>query len=308
MNPLSKDFPESKVEALNLLSLLCFPLTAKLPEPTAPPMKPAPHKPDSYDPRAPTLAPLLHPERAEIQATPEPVEYSLTERPDDADYDAQDLGKVESVPLSRDMVKPDQHEVTDASPHIAASVTPTLDDVESVPIRVHMVPLDLAPLPTTQSKTPHLDISHGATEGGQVGSGQGERSSSGEGGSSDDSASGAVLEAGVTPTQLPTLRSSWLLQTTVGLKAEVETTSRLPQFLQVIPDHVIPEILTTEPGVPAGDEQVGRDPAVVFKEDGATLTLDLDQSLAIPVDQNSTALQPIHVIFVNVSSQNQSSE
>lgn len=312
---------ESKAEALNLLSPPFFiPLTAKLPEPTTPPMKPATRKPDIYDPPTPTPAPVLHPEQAEIQARqPEPVEYSPTERPptastDYVDYNDQGFDKVKSVPLSRDIVKPDQHEVTDASAYTTASVTPTpiLADVESVPIRVNMVPMDLAPLPTTQSKAPYLDISHGGTEeGGQVGPGQVERSGSGEGGSSDDSASGAVLEAEVTPTQVPTLRSSWLLETTTGLKAEVETTSRLSQLLQVIPDNVMPEILTTEPGVPAGVEQVGRDPAVVFKEDvttGATPTLDLDQSLAIPVDKNSTALPPIHVIFVNVSSQNQSSE
>lgn len=220
------------------------------------------------------------------QGRPGPVQYSPTETPDPEDYDAPNKGIVESVPVSSD------NKERDTSPDTSASVTPspTAANVESVPVGVQATPMDLAPLPTTQSKTPHLDVSHGgAEEGGQVGSGQGERS--GEGGSSDDGASGTVLEPEGTPTQ-----------------AEVRTTSGLSELLQAIPDHVTPDPLATEAVLPAGVKQVGRDPALVFKEGGATLSLDLEQSPPIAADKNATALAPIHVIIVNVSSQIQSGE
>lgn len=276
-------------------------------------MAPAAHKPDgpAYDPATPTPAPLLHPERAEIQARrPDPVTYSpiegpTTDLPDQhgVDYDAQDVGKVESVPHSGDV--PDQYEVTDTT----ASVTPTpiLPKYDAQ----DFTKIELPPLPTTRTKTPYLDISHGEKDGGQPGSDQGEQSGSGDGDSSDDSTSRAVLGAAVTPTQVPTSRSSWLLESSTELKEEVETTSRPSQLLQITLDHVIPDDLTTELGVTAGVEQLGQDPAVVFKEHdttGATLTLNLSQSLDMPVGRESTAKSPIHVIMVNVLSKNQSGE
>ncbi|XP_026210366.1 versican core protein-like isoform X2 [Anabas testudineus] len=296
----------------------CF--KAKLPEPTTPPMNPAPHKPDSHDPPTPAPAPLLHAERADIQQKqPEPVAYSPTERPPTAspdqvedDYDVPHLEIVESVPVNQDVLTV-QYDVTDTSPHDTSSVTPTplmhqydaqgFTSVESEPVSGHIVPMELSPLPTTHSKTPYLDISQGGTEEGQVTSGQGEHSGSGEGDISDDGASGPT----VTPTQAPTQGTSWPLENTTGPEAEVETTLGESQLVQIIPDHGIPEALTPEPGVPVGVEQMGRDPAVVFKENvtsGATPTLDPNQPLASTGDKNATVLQPIHVIIVNMSGQN----
>ncbi|XP_074473101.1 versican core protein isoform X2 [Sebastes fasciatus] len=266
-------------------ALYCF--KAK-PEPTttSPPMTPAESKP-----RTPTPGPVLVPARAEI-----PVVYSPTERP---------------------------HIDQRTSPHTTASVTAMLDDiqefdphrVEALPDRGHVyLPMQLPPLPTTRSQPEHLDISHGGEAGGPAGSGRGE--SSGEAGSSDGGSSGAEV---ATPTQVgmeTTSRSSWVLETTTGSELEVKT-SRPSQLLQVAPECVtpgpglvvVPEIHTPEPGLPAGTGEVGQQPAVVFKEDvtpGTTSTFDLGQSLALPVDGESSAKPPVHLIIVNVLDRNQS--
>lgn len=102
------------------------------------------------------------------------------------------------------------------------------------------------------------------------GSGRGENS--GEGGSSSDDGSSSGAEGGpsVTPVQV------WLGTTTMPLPNR-----------EMDPQH----------------------PAVVFKEDvtpGAPS--DVNQSLAIPADGESTGKPPFHVIIVNVHSQNQSGE
>ncbi|XP_044030322.1 versican b [Siniperca chuatsi] len=311
----------------------CF--KAKLPEPTttSPPNTPAAHKPDSPTTASltPTPGPFLDPERAEIQTRiPDPVTYSPTERPHTTSPDQH--GTDRTSPHTTAFVNP----------------TPTFDDyevedfnnshkVESVPVRGDILsPIQFPPLPTTRSQTAHLDISHGGEVGGQAGSGRGESSGSGEGGSSDDSSSGAEVGAVVTPTQVwveTTPSPSWLIKTTTGLELGVKTTSRpaeLPeitpelvtpgpglgiettsrpsQLLGITPEVVISEILTPEPGLPARTEEVGQQPAVVFKDvtPGATPTFAPDQSVAIPVDGESSAKPPFHLIIVNVHDQNQS--
>ncbi|XP_049908549.1 versican b isoform X1 [Epinephelus moara] len=251
--------------------LYCF--KAKEPEPTteSPPMIPAEYKPDSpvYAPHTPTPRPALVPERAEIQRAPTAAAHQHT------------------------------------SPHTTVNVIPTviLDDydirgfdshkVESVPVREDiLLPMQLPPLPTTRSQPAHLDISHGGTEAGQVGSGQGESSGSADGGSSDDSSSGAEVGVVVTPTQV------W-----------VEATSRLSQLLETAPGVVIPEIHIPGSDVTAGAGEEGQQPAVVFKEDvtsGTPPTFDLDPSLALPVDRESSAKPPFHLIIVSLHDQNQS--
>ncbi|XP_038589272.1 versican core protein-like isoform X1 [Micropterus salmoides] len=157
------------------------------------------------------------------------------------------------------------------------------NQVQSIPVRGDsMSPLQLPVLPTSRSRPPHLDISHG----GGAGSGQGEISSSG------DSASGSEVGAVVTPTQV------W-----------VETTSAPSQLLAITSKVVNPEVLTPEPSIPDETGQVGHQPAVVFKEDvtpEATATFDPYQSLALPVDGESSAKPPIHLIIVNVHEKNQS--
>lgn len=268
-------------------------------------MTPAEYKPDSpsYASQTSTPGPLLGPERAEIQArTSHPVAYSPTKRPHTA--------------------SPDQHGAPHAD-HTTAFVTPTsmLDDydvqdfndshkVESIPLRGDaLFPIMLPPLPTTRSQPAHLDTPHGGEEGGQAGSGQDESSGSGEGGSSDGSSSGAEVGAVVSPTQVwvePTSRPNWLLETTSGSEQGLETTSRPSQLL----DHVTSEIHTPDPGLPAKTAEAGQQPAVVFKEDvtpGTTLTSELDQSPAVPVDGES-AKPPFHLIIVNVHDRNQSGE
>ncbi|XP_075934317.1 versican core protein isoform X2 [Anarhichas minor] len=221
----------------------------------------------------PTPGPLA-PERAEIQ-TPEPVTYSPKERPH-------------------------------TSPHTTASVTPTamLDDyadfdpykVGSIPV---LPPMQLPPLPTSISHPPQLDTFHGEQEGGRGESSGG----SGEGGSSDGRSSGAEVGAAVIPTQ-----PSWLLETTTGSELGAKT-SRPSQLLDVTAEVVVPGIHTPEPGLPAGTREVGKQPAVVFKEDvtpGTTSQFDFDSSLAIPVDGESSIKPPFHLIIVNVHDQNQS--
>ncbi|KAM9841623.1 versican core protein [Aulostomus maculatus] len=104
------------------------------------------------------------------------------------------------------------------------------------------------------------------------GSSRGE--SSGEGGSSDDGSSGAEVVAVIPPVQLG-----------------VEGTSG-PLSHREVPPEVDP-----------------RRPAVVFKEDvppGDSLTFNVDQQLVLPGDVESSAKPPVHVIIVNVNSQNQS--
>lgn len=221
-------------------------------------------------PPTPTL--LIHPERAEIQAgRPQPVTYSPTEglaTDTPVDYEAENVGRVESVPD------------VEAVPEPVASVTPPprLPEYDAS----DLTPVELPPLPTSRTKTPYLDIS----SRGQTGSDRDEHS-----GTEDDS------PRAVTPTQELDSSSS------PELKAETTASSQLL--------HITTETLDTQLGVTAGAEQVDRDPAVVFKEPGsseATLTLNPNRSVAFPAPRGSTAKSPIHVIMVNVLSQNQSGE
>lgn len=100
---------------------------------------------------------VVVPERAEIQArTPESVPHRSSEKP---------LTGVSPSPTP--VLEPGAHDFKDTS------FVPGRGDV--------LAPLQLPPLPTTRSKPSQLDISQGAEDGGQTGSGRGE--SSGAGGS-----------------------------------------------------------------------------------------------------------------------------
>ncbi|XP_047186236.1 versican core protein isoform X2 [Scophthalmus maximus] len=214
----------------------CF--KAELPEPTSlsPATTRAVYKPDgpTYKPRTTTLFPLSDHAKAEIQTSrPELAAYSPTERPH--------------------TTSPDRHR----APHTTTSVTPTtifddyevphfdINKVESVPVRGDvLVPMELPPLPTTRSQIAHLDVYEGGEEGGQTGSGQGESGGSGHGGSGDISSGGVTLtqvwaETASTPSQL--------LESSMGPKLGIETTSELPQ---ITPWHVGPDVLTPEPSLP----------------------------------------------------------
>lgn len=290
----------------------------------------AEYKPDSssYAGHTPTLRPVLDPERAEIQAaTPDPVTYSLTERPHTASRDQHGAPHTETDPTT-----------------VSVTPTPMLDDydvqdlhdlskVESVPVRDDvLIPMQLPPLPTTRSQPPHLDISQVGEEGGQTGSGRDESRGSGEEGSSDDSSSGDGVRAVVTPALVETtLKPSLVLGSTAASEQEVKKTtsraldypevssdwvtrgpadhtSRSSQHLDSTPVVVTPEISTPSPGLPGVAAEAGQQPAVVFKEDVTPgTTLDLDQSPAIAVNGES-AKPPFHLIIVNVHDQNQSGE
>ncbi|KAK5851542.1 hypothetical protein PBY51_023089 [Eleginops maclovinus] len=118
---------------------------------------------------------------------------------------------------------------------------------------------------------------------------------------------GLLLE--VTPET--TLRPGPLLEVTP------ETTPRPGPLLEVTPEttpsrqsHLLPGTQTLEPGAPASTREGGQQPAVVFKEDVTPgTTFDLDQSLAIPVDpESSSGKTPFHLIIVNIKDKNQSVE
>ncbi|XP_068430452.1 versican core protein [Clinocottus analis] len=155
-------------------------------------------------------------------------------------------------------------------------------NVESVPVRGDVLfPMQIPPLPTTRSQHPQLDISQG---------GRGESGGSGEAGSSDGRSSGAEL----TPN---TSRPHWILETTVGSEPG-SNTLRPP-----------PQIQTPEPGRSAEAGEVGKQPAVVFKEDvvaGTASAFDPDSSLVVPVKDGYSSTSPIHLIIVNVLDHNQS--
>ncbi|XP_034004855.1 versican core protein-like isoform X2 [Trematomus bernacchii] len=78
------------------------------------------------------------------------------------------------------------------------------------------------------------------------------------------------------------------------------------------PLHLLPETPSPEPSVPASTREGGQQPAVVFKEDvtpGTSSTFELDHSLAIPVDrESSSGNKPIQFIVVNMKDRNQSVE
>ncbi|KAK1884485.1 Versican core protein, partial [Dissostichus eleginoides] len=78
-----------------------------------------------------------------------------------------------------------------------------------------------------------------------------------------------------------------------------------PNVLEALPETPTPEL-----SVPASTREGGQQPAVVFKEDvtpGTTSTFELDHSLAIPVDrESSSGNTPIHLIIVDMKDRNQS--
>lgn len=86
--------------------------------------------------------------------------------------------------------------------------------------------------------------------------------------------------------------------------------SSVSQGPGLAPELVVREIHITGSKLPVEARGSGHQPAVVFKEDataGPLLTVDLDQSPAVPGDKES-AKPPFHLIIVNVHDQNQSGE
>lgn len=97
---------------------------------------------------------------------------------------------------------------------------------------------------------------------------------------------------------------------TSGPGLGIRTPSNSSQPLDIVPQVVVREIHITGPRLPVEARGSGHQPAVVFKEDataGPLLTLNLDQSPAVPGDKES-AKPPFHLIIVNVHDQNQSGE
>lgn len=97
---------------------------------------------------------------------------------------------------------------------------------------------------------------------------------------------------------------------TPGPGLGIRTTSKSSQPLDIVPQVVVREIHVTGPKMPVEARGSGHQPAVVFKEDataGPLLTVNLDQSPAVPGDKES-AKPPFHLIIVNVHDQNQSGE
>ncbi|XP_068609259.1 versican core protein [Brachionichthys hirsutus] len=282
----------------------CF--KAKLPEPTTSSPTDTAH--------VPTPGSVLDPERAEIQAkAPDPVTYSPTERPH-TDVDRTIVPETHGPMF-------DEYDLQDLSDS---------HRVESIPHRGDtLLPMELPPLPTIRSGPERLDVSHGGEEGGQPGSGRGE--SGRKGGSGDDSPRGTESGTVETPMRVwleTTSRSSWSQETVTRSEQEVRTDSRPSEPLEMDSDRVtsgpgteatdpsqppklasevaVPE--TPEPGIPARTGDLGQQPAIVFKEDvtpRSTITIDMDQSLAIP-DIDSSAKPPFHLIIVSVHNQNHS--
>lgn len=246
-------------------------------------MTPAAYNPDrtANTLHTTTPGPLSDPERAEIQTRrPDPVAYSPT------GHGAPHTEMTHTTAFLTPTSMLDDYEVQD------------FNTLESVPVREDILDLmHFPPLPTTRSQPARLDISLGGEEGGLGGSGQG------------GSGSGEGDEAGtlVTPTQVwaeTTSRPSWLLETTTRSELGTETTTRSEMGMETT-SAPLEGAFTPAPGE-VGPQQ----PAVVFKEDvtpgATTTTFDLEQSLAIPVDGESSAKPPFHLIIVNVHDKNQS--
>lgn len=90
----------------------------------------------------------------------------------------------------------------------------------------------------------------------------------------------------------------------------IRTPSKSSKPLDIVPEVVVREIHIPGPKLPVEARGSGHQPAVVFKEDataGPLLTVNLDQSPAIPGDKESPK-PPFHLIIVNVHDQNQSGE
>ncbi|KAI9540708.1 hypothetical protein NQZ68_038379 [Dissostichus eleginoides] len=251
----------------------------------------------------PTPGLVFMPERAEIQ-TKDPVTYSKH-------TSAQTLAPGTPTPMFLD------YDVLLFNPNVLEALPGSGDTLP---------PMKLPPLPTTRLQPPQLDISHGGEEGGRVGSGSG----SGEGGSSEGSYSGAMVTPGqgweettTRPSSLLEItpeRPSSLLEITPDITSRPSSlpdiTSRPSSLPEITPEttqrplHLLPETPTPELSVPASTREGGQQPAVVFKEDvtpGTTSTFELDHSLAIPVDrESSSGNTPIHLIIVDMKDRNQS--
>lgn len=254
----------------------CF--KAKLPEPTTA----APSVPPSYaaefDRSTITASPPEDSERFQVQTNePEPVPHTATTH--SPDYTT-------AGPLSET-----------SSSHITVHVTttPPTDDydiedfengtyVESVPIRGDVLP----PLELPPTQASYHDPAQTGQDRSHSGLGGGQHSASGEQVNDSSIFNDRIVVA-------PTL--GWgSTNPNMGFDDTQEVRGATPEL-------VSSELVTADPGVPVGSGDMGQ-PAVVFKE-GITPGV-FDHSASIAVDGDSSGKPPIHVIIVNVHSQNQS--
>lgn len=123
-------------------------------------------------------------------------------------------------------------------------------------------------------------------EGEQAGSDTGDSNGGGEEDCSDDNSCGTEVES-------PEITSHDVKEISAWVEA-------LP--VEKPADPVPLESFTPEPGVPAVTTEEGKQPAVIFKEEH---TIEA-QPLPTAVGGKASAKPPVHLIFVNVQSSNES--
>lgn len=254
----------------------CF--KAKLPEPTTA----APSVPPSYaavfDRSTISATSPVDTERVQVQTNePEPVPHTATTQ------------------HSPDYTTAGPRSESHTSSHTTVHVTPTpfIDDydiedfengtyLESVPIRGDVLPpLELPPTQPSQ-----LDTTQTGQGSSHSGLGVGQSSASGD----------QVKDSSFFDDRVVAAPAQGSTNLNMGMDQTQEVRGATPEL-------VSSELVTADPGVPVGSGDLGQ-PAVVFKE-GVTPGI-FDQSVSIAVDGESSGKPPIHVIIVNVQSQNQS--
>ncbi|XP_020782239.2 versican core protein-like isoform X2 [Boleophthalmus pectinirostris] len=208
----------------------------------------------------------------------------------------------EYEPVPHTTHKPDY---TTSAPHLEIIHTPTVATVhvtptpiydydvqdfengtylESVPIRGDV----LSPLETPPTPPNHLDSIYIGQGRSPTVLREGQSSASGE------PVRDSLLEDRlvVTPTQMQG-----------STNPNMGTDSTKMEVRGITPEVVTPEPVTVDPGIPVDSVEMVQ-PAVVFKED--VTPGQFDQSASSAIDGESSGKSPIHVIIVNVHSQNQS--
>ncbi|KAK7895296.1 hypothetical protein WMY93_020621 [Mugilogobius chulae] len=259
-------------------------LQAKVPEPTTPAPSTLPSNSEDFDRSTWTISTTApaNSERLQIQTNEsEPMPHTATTHNPDYTTATPHL------------------EFSHTSSHAAVHVTTAAftDDydiqdfenrtyLESVPIRGDVLPpLEVPPTPSSSSNSSHTEL--------------------------DNSPSG--LREDPSSTSGEPVKESFLENRLIVTPTQVQDSSNpnmateIPQMevRGVTPEIVSSEVITTDPNVPVGSGDLGH-PAVVFKEDVTTGQFEVSGSSA--VDGESSGKPPIHVIIVNVHSQNQSVE
>ncbi|KAM6984885.1 versican core protein, partial [Aplochiton taeniatus] len=153
------------------------------------------------------------------------------------------------------------------------------DLVEALPSQGNIFPMQLAPLPTTRSQSPHLDIAQGGDQAGDAHVGSG--STSGDGSSSGEGPSGGEDGGLLTPR---------------------------PGLVMVPPPGPggFPSEITPASGIPGQVEQTVQQPAVVYKEEESGSGASTGAQSLVDSQGASPTKLPIHVIIVNMDEKNQS--